>query len=76
MTQGDQLGAFLGCLNTGNARHRHDVTLGHCAVHDGSERYSLHTHATRGRRLTSGDSFLSDIDNVRPSRIVEMGKAI
>lgn len=76
MTQGDQLGALLSRLNTGNARHCHRITLGHCAVHDSCERRSLHTHTTRGRRLTSGDSFLSDINNVRPSRIVEMGKAI
>ncbi len=40
------------------------------------KRRRLHPHARLRRRLASGDGFFGDINDVRPTRVVEMGQAI
>ena len=76
MAERNQFCAFLRRLNAGYTRDSHHITFWQGVVSNRRKRRPLHTHARLRYCLPRGDGFFGDINNMRPTRVIEVCQAI
>jgi hypothetical protein len=72
VTQGNQVGAFFGGLNTRYPRDRQHIAFLMCTLLQQRHGSRLHGHDRRSHRYAFGDRLAADIDHSGSTVIVEM----
>ncbi|MNG15771.1 hypothetical protein D3C81_1630130 [compost metagenome] len=74
MAQRDQVAGLLRRLDTGNAGHGEDITLGVLAIDNHLQGLREHAYPRFGHSLTRGHGFIGNVDHSGPTLGIEMSQ--
>ncbi|MNP65449.1 hypothetical protein D3C76_1610390 [compost metagenome] len=74
MTQRNQITGLLRRLDTGNACHGEDITLGVLAIDNHLQGLREHAHPRFGDGLARGHGLFGNVDHIGPTLRIEMSQ--
>ncbi len=74
MAEGNQVGTFLGGLNTGDTRHRQNIALFVASAANQCQSFRLHPYQCFSRSLTVGNGLASHIHHVGIALVIQVGQ--